>query len=111
MPNNIKNIVLIILFIILICLAFIIGRQSKKDPVIIPQPDISGFVRAIDSLTILSKKRKDSIEIEHKRFDSLSSSIKNNHKNVNNEKVKIKNFTPDDRIRWNDSVLRANGLK
>lgn len=111
MPTNIKNIAITILIISLIALAFIMGRQSKPEPVIIPQPDISGFVRIIDSLTILSKKRKDSIDFEHKRFDSLSLVMTENHKKVNNEKIKIKNFTPDDRIRWNDSVLRANGLK
>ncbi|MEK6879214.1 MAG: hypothetical protein AABY22_06370 [Nanoarchaeota archaeon] len=106
--NHDKAIISILL--VLAVLIFFLGRTSKSSPSPIPQPDISPYIKIIDSLKSDSKKRKDTIRMERLKFDSLSATIKINHKKVKNAIKAIDNFTPDSRDRFRDSVKSANGI-
>ncbi len=89
---------------------FLIGRTSKSvDPVIVT-PDVSRYLSTIDSLKSVNKKYDDSISSIYHQIDSLKKKKVINKKKTQDGIIEIKNFTPDSRLRWRDSVRRANGL-
>ena len=106
-----KKIIIAIIIVLLFLIMFMLGRNSKKDPVQILPTNVSKYERKIDSL--LGDGRK--LKIEQIRLlteiDSLKSIKVINHKKVKSDVQKIKNFTYTSRHRFNDSTLRANGLK
>lgn len=111
MTQKTKNYIIYFCGLVIICSVFLMGRLSKKDKVEIVKPDMSKYVKAIDSLTNVNKFYKDSILVFKNNIDSLQKLRKRNNDNRNSGIEEIKNFTPDARYKWNDSVLRANGLK
>ncbi|CAK0764731.1 hypothetical protein CCP3SC1AL1_350014 [Gammaproteobacteria bacterium] len=103
--------VLIGLFVALAIAIFFLGRCSKKviEPII--QTDISKYEMKIDSLANSNKSLTVKNIYLLLKYDSLESKKVINHKKTASEINKIKFFTPDSRIKWNDSVLTAEGLK
>lgn len=107
-----KDISLGILIIAIMVCIFMMGRQSVvQQQAILAGPDNSNLYKTIDSLKSVNKKIEDSIKVCYSKIDSLSKLKVINKKKVEHGIIEIKRFTPDARIRWNDSVLRANGLK
>ena len=106
-----SNLVLIGLIVLLAIAIFFLGRCSKKviEPII--QTDTSKYEMKIDSLANSNKSLKEKNIYLLLKYDSLESKKVINHKKIASEINKIKIFTPDARAKWNDSVLRVNGLK
>ena len=102
---------LLFIFSALLVIVFFLGRHSKSDPVLIPEVDISKYTRKNDSLEKVIKSYRDSVKWAYVAIDSLSKKKVINNKKVKNDKDVIIKFTPTSRHRWNDSVLRAEGLK
>lgn len=108
-PIN-PNTILLVLVGIIVILVFIIGRNSGIKEAKSQMPDISVYVKRIDSLSGVNKKYQDSVWTAKVKIDSLNKAKVINRKKKDNEIDKINNFTPSDRQRWNDSVLSAAGV-
>lgn len=93
----------------------IIGWSAKglfaSPKIDVPEVDTMKYVYAIDTLM----KDREIYEIRIKQLeevlDSLSEKKKVNHSNLNHNTNVIKKFTNTARHRWNDSVLRAEGIR
>lgn len=110
---NKKTIIVIALAVLfLVIFAFISGRISKKQEVQYVETNTDKQIRISDSLKREIRLRNDSVFILKHTVDSLKllRLIDNNIK-VKNAVKTIKGFTFTTRRRWDDSVLRANGLK
>ena len=105
-------------WLILAVIAFIflvIGWSAKglfTGPKIdIPEVDTMKYVFAIDTLM----KDREIYEIRIKQLeevlDSLSEEKKVNRSNLNHNTNVIKKFNPTTRSRWNDSILRSEGVR
>lgn len=106
-----RHLSLIFLFLLILVCVFFIGRLSNKTRGSIQSVDTSSFERKNDSLLKLIDKIHDSVRVAYIKIDSLSEKRKVNNKKTKENVDKIKKFTPTTRSLWNDSVLRANGLK
>lgn len=84
--------------------------QPKPQAPVVP-PDTQKYERKADSALNLMKRYRDSSRILQQEVKDLHAQLQRGHNTVKHEKEKIKNFTPDARLAWNDSVLRANGLR
>ena len=106
-----KKAILAIIIALLFLVVFILGRNSKADPIQILPTDVSKYERkqSLDSV-IVRDLRIANIKLSTIN-DSLKVKMSNNHKKVNSDVGKIKTFTYTSRNRWNDSTLRAAGLK
>jgi len=106
-----KKAILVVLTVLIIVVAFILGRNSKKAIIITTKTDTSKQDKRIDSLFTNNRLLK----IENIKLltviDSLNVKRSNNNKKVKSDVGKIKVFTYTSRNRWNDSTLRAAGLK
>lgn len=86
------------------------GRSSHGTIEIPELPDVSKYTRAIDSLKSVNVKYQDSVKFAYDQIDSLKKKKVINKKKTQDGVNEIKKFTPDSRLRWRDSVRRANGL-
>lgn len=96
----------------LICMAmgFLLTR-SCQEPEEIKAPDLSKYKRIEDSLNGVIFDREVKIAYGLFRVDSIQKTIKANHEKVKSD-IKVLHALPDNRLdHWNDSVLRANGLR
>lgn len=110
---NKKTIALAVLFAFIGVCLFFAGRNSKTTLVADDK-----YQRKYDSITNINfnleldkKHQQDTILRLKSAFKILSGVLLDNHKKVTNDKIKIKDFTPDSRNLWLDSVLRAEGLR
>jgi DNA phosphorothioation-dependent restriction protein DptG len=107
-----QDIALGALFILAGVMIFFFGKLSVHTPEVKPTlPDVSKYVKAIDSLSAENDKLKITNNRLFKSFDSLKLVKVNNIKKVNHGIKEIQNFTPDSRQLWSDSVLKSAGLK
>jgi len=110
-PSRLDILILIVILIPAIIGAFFIGRNTNKVEAPIEKPDVRKYEITIDSLYKVKALSDSALAKAHKQIDSLKSVKSINHKQLHNDLHKIKLFTPDRRNRWNDSVLKLEGIR
>jgi len=87
------------------------GIISKPEVINIENPVNNQLKKSNDSLEAVVAFRDSLLKESEKRQAISDSIIINNHRNLKNEYEKIKNFTPESRLHYVDSVLRAVGFR
>lgn len=109
-PSN-KDLVLVGLFFLIAVITFFLGRNSYPRHEEIKLPDNKQHEKSIDSLVSLNRDLKITNNRLFETLDSLKSVKVINNKKYIKATNEVKNFTPTTRHNFNDSVLRANGIK
>ncbi len=106
-PN--KSLIVALIFAVCVIIWLIATQEKPVSP--IEKPDNSKYENRIDSLEKRCASWKDSTNKANKKVESLNKSLAQNHETVKKQKDEFKTFTPDRWDIWNDSNLRANGIR
>ena len=110
MLNNRTIIVISIGALLAVCM-FLLGRNSVTVPDEVKPTDVSNYLKTIDSLKVDKKLLRDSMTKELINIQKLKTNFSDNNKKTRDEFKKVDKFTPTIFNSFDDSLLRAEGLR
>lgn len=109
-PTKRNIIIFSIIAVALILIGIGISNFFRKPDEIRTPVDTSKYDKIVDSVKATIKINESIIQVQNIKIDSLYKKL-NNKNQLIHETKQIKNFTPNSRIAWNDSVMGSIGLK